>query len=235
MKNFTKRLSTITSAAFLGIAGVAAVNNMDNNANQQVQAAEVNQTVQINYVSGYSVAVWSGYQGGDVTGQTLAHGSQWKVTNKAYDYQGNLWYDLGNNQWVKGQYVVDAGAVSQAASSQIQSVINMAQSQGGIPYVWGGKTPAGFDCSGLMQYVFAQATGRQIGGYTVAQESAGRKVSVSQLQAGDLVFWGSQGNSYHVGLYIGNGQYIHAPQPGEGVKTSTISSYFMPSFGVRVL
>jgi cell wall-associated NlpC family hydrolase len=85
-----------------------------------------------------------------------------------------------------------------------------------------------------MYYVFLNATGKNIGGYTVPQESAGTQVSVSNLQAGDLVFWGSHGNTYHVALYLGGGQYLEAPKPGYNVRISTLSSYFMPSFGVRV-
>ncbi|MEJ1320021.1 NlpC/P60 family protein [Latilactobacillus sakei] len=62
----------------------------------------------------------------------------------------------------------------------------------------------------------------------------GQRVSLNSLQPGDIIFWGG-GASYHDAIYIGGGQYVHAPQPGESVKISTISSYFMPSFAVRVL
>ncbi|KRK74073.1 C40 family peptidase [Lacticaseibacillus nasuensis] len=123
---------------------------------------------------------------------------------------------------------------SASRSAKVQAVISMARAQIGTPYVWGGKTTSGFDCSGLMYYVFLHAAGKNIGGWTVPQESSGYRVSVSNLQAGDLVFWGSAGSTYHVGLYIGGGQYIHAPQPGQTVTTASISSYFQPSFGVHV-
>ncbi|MFC6169902.1 C40 family peptidase [Loigolactobacillus jiayinensis] len=122
-----------------------------------------------------------------------------------------------------------------SSSSAVQTAINAAKSQIGVPYVWGGATAGvGLDCSGLTQYALAQA-GVQVGHNTVAQESAGQKVSVSQLQAGDLVFWGSAGATYHVALYIGNNQYVAAPQPGQSVEIESISSYYMPSFGVRAL
>lgn len=115
-----------------------------------------------------------------------------------------------------------------------QAAISAAESQIGVAYVWGGESEgSGFDCSGLTQWALAKA-GVSIGRVTTAQESAGSRVSISQLQPGDLVFWGSAGATYHVALYIGNNQYINAPQPGETVTIASISSYFMPSFGVHI-
>ncbi|WP_409043471.1 NlpC/P60 family protein [Latilactobacillus sakei] len=114
-----------------------------------------------------------------------------------------------------------------------QAVINLAMAQIGKPYVWGAHGLSSFDCSGLMDYVFQNAAGRSIGGWTVPQESAGYSVSLSSLQPGDLLFWGAQGSSYHVALYIGGGQYVHAPQPGENVKIGSMQ-YYTPSFAKRV-
>ena len=101
------------------------------------------------------------------------------------------------------------------------------------PYVWGGKDTSGFDCSGLTQYVYKQVTGKDIGVWTVAQESSGTTIDVSQAQQGDLLFWGDQGSSYHVAISAGGDQYIHAPQPGENVKYGS-TQYYAPDFGVRV-
>ncbi|MDO1605788.1 C40 family peptidase [Lactobacillus sp. YT155] len=106
--------------------------------------------------------------------------------------------------------------------------ISIARAQIGKPYVWGAKGPNAFDCSGLVYYAY----GSSVGGYTVAQESAGRSVSLNALQPGDLLFWGSRGASYHVAIYIGGGQYIHAPQPGQNVKVGSMQ-YYMPQFAVR--
>ena len=122
--------------------------------------------------------------------------------------------------------------VTPSRQAKIQAVISIAEQQIGKPYVWGGKGPNSFDCSGLMYYAFLNGAGVNIGGWTVPQESSGQQVSLSALQPGDLLFWGGRGSSYHVALYIGGGTMIQAPQPGENVKYTALA-YFMPDFAVR--
>ncbi len=119
------------------------------------------------------------------------------------------------------------------APSHSGDLIGEAYKYLGVPYVWGGKTPAGFDCSGFTSYVFRQAYGVEIGSWTGAQENLGTKISVSQAQPGDLLFWGSAGSTYHVAIYLGGGSYIHAPYEGRTVEVNTISN-FTPQFAVRV-
>lgn len=103
----------------------------------------------------------------------------------------------------------------------------------GTPYVWGGKSPGGFDCSGFVQYVYRETYGMEIGGWTGAQESAGTRISVAEAQPGDLYFWGSPGGTYHVAIATGGGSYIHASQPGTPLGYSDINS-FTPTFAVRI-
>ena len=92
----------------------------------------------------------------------------------------------------------------------------------GIPYVWGGATPAGFDCSGLVSYVYAQI-GITLPHYTVAQWNATTPISMGDIQPGDLVFFDGLG---HVGIYIGGGQFIHAPHTGDVVRVSSLSGWY---------
>lgn len=118
---------------------------------------------------------------------------------------------------------------STQSSSTAQTVVNAAKSQIGKPYAWGATGPNAYDCSGLVQYAYSQA-GKNIGRTTYQQAGAGQHVSVSQAQAGDILMWGD----YHDAIYVGNNQYVHAPQPGQNVTQATISSYFMPDYAIRV-
>ncbi|KRN28285.1 NlpC/P60 family protein [Liquorilactobacillus mali] len=123
---------------------------------------------------------------------------------------------------------------SSSSSVDTSSVVAAALSltKMNIPYVWGGESLSGMDCSGLTAYVYAKF-GVSLPHNTVAQEGYVTYESVSQAQPGDLLFWGSKGASYHVAIYIGNGQYVHAPRTGETVRVGSVSGY-APSFAGRL-
>jgi cell wall-associated NlpC family hydrolase len=106
------------------------------------------------------------------------------------------------------------------ASSLGGRAVQIAETQLGVPYVWGGASPAGFDCSGLTMWTYAQL-GISLGHYTGAQWSAGPHVPYDQLAPGDLVFF--EPTLGHVGIYIGGGSFIHAPHTGDVVKISSMS------------
>lgn len=140
----------------------------------------------------------------------------------------------------KGTAIIGGGSSSSSSSSgKTQKVINMVKSKLGCKYVWGAQGPNRFDCSGLMWYCFKNAAGKNLPRTSKEQSKVGTKISRSNLQAGDMVFFNTHGSGVsHVGLYIGDGYMIHAPKPGDVVKKVSInSSYYKKKFVIarRVL
>ena len=104
--------------------------------------------------------------------------------------------------------------------SNYQGVVGVALSYVGVPYVWGGSSPGGFDCSGLVMYAYAQV-GVSLPHSSYAMWNMGVPVPQDQLQPGDLVFFNGLG---HVGLYVGGGYFVHAPHTGTVVQVSASGS-----------
>ncbi len=114
-----------------------------------------------------------------------------------------------------GGTVVDPGGTGNSG------VVGIAQRYLGVPYVYGGASPSGFDCSGLTMYCYAQV-GVGLSHGATDQQHASTPVPLSALQPGDLVFFGSASYSYHVGIYVGGGSMIHAPHTGAVVSYGSI-------------
>jgi peptidoglycan DL-endopeptidase CwlO len=120
-----------------------------------------------------------------------------------------------------------------APPARYGGVVGIAMRYLGVPYRWGGASPStGFDCSGFTMYVFAQI-GVSLPHYTGSQYQMGSPVSRDQLQAGDLVFFNGLG---HMGIYIGGGNFIHAPHTGDVVKISSMTGWYSSTYvGARRL
>ena len=124
-----------------------------------------------------------------------------------------------------GTTAVAAAAPAAAANGAAQKAVDTALAQVGDPYSWGATGPNAFDCSGLTSFSY-KAAGITIPRTSKAQSTFGTPVSKANLQPGDLVFFYSPVS--HVGMYIGNGQMVHAPSSGSSVKVVKVDS--MPSF-----
>ena len=133
----------------------------------------------------------------------------------------------GGSVDVSGGSVVaeDPGSIPAAPPSQYGGVVGVAMQYLGVPYVWGGASPAGFDCSGFSMYVYAQV-GVSLPHHAASQYNYGVPVSRFDLQPGDLVFFDGLG---HMGIYIGGDQFIHAPHSGDVVKISSLSESWYAS------
>ena len=112
-----------------------------------------------------------------------------------------------------------SGPTPAPPAAQHGGVVGIAMQYLGVPYVWGGASPSGFDCSGFSMYVYAKV-GVSLPHHAASQYGMGSPVSKDQLEAGDLVFFNGLG---HMGIYIGGGQFIHAPHSGDVVKISNLS------------
>lgn len=195
----------------------------------------------------YGVSVSALQKANNLSSSTIYIGQSLKLASSLTSYTTNgvtksaTTSSTTKSTTTKSSTSTSKTAVSQAPTS-IKSSSTAASSANitayaltflGVPYVWGGTTPSGFDCSGYVQYVYSHF-GINVGRTTYTQQYAGTKISVASAQAGDLYFWGSYGSAYHVAIALGGGQYVMAPAPGQVVRTGNVSSY-TPSFAVRVL
>lgn len=138
------------------------------------------------------------------------------------DYVGSV-ADKAEKEAARKQRAADRAAVVAEADDQI-----------GVPYVYGGTTPSGFDCSGFTRWVYERALGIDLPRTAAEQSALGKSVSMDKLVPGDLLFWGSGSGVYHVGIYAGDGEYIHASTGGGRVMRATFD-YFAPSFAKRLI
>ena len=133
---------------------------------------------------------------------------------------------------IKEQTAVSAlyrsGGISIAGSGSGQAIVEEAEKYLGVPYVWGGTTPSGFDCSGLVQYV-CKSLGIDVSRVSQDQYHDGVAVSREELQPGDLVFFQKNGDVHHVGIYAGDGIMIHAPYTGAVVQYQSIDTPYYSS------
>ena len=114
------------------------------------------------------------------------------------------------------------------ATSNLEKVTWCARKQQGKMYCWGGSSPTtGFDCSGLTQYSFKQGAGVNLPRTAAAQYQAAEKVAQAEARKGDLVFFRTRGKRVsHVGIYLGENKFIHAPRTGKSITTSKLQGYW---------
>ncbi|BBC94325.1 NlpC/P60 family protein [Streptomyces rochei] len=122
---------------------------------------------------------------------------------------------------------------SSTATGSAAAVVSFVKSQLGKAYVSGATGPSAYDCSGLVQTAFKQV-GVSLPRVSQDQSTAGTQVSLSDLQPGDILYWGSAGSAYHVAVYVGDGMFVGAQNPSSGVSEHPLS-YDQPTGAVRVL
>ncbi|MGL5712835.1 MAG: NlpC/P60 family protein [Paraclostridium sp.] len=164
------------------------------------------------------------------TNQSTNNGGQSSNNNSQASNDNN---QSSNNTQKPVEKPVETPAPPAGDSNKASAVLNLAYSKLGSPYEWGAEGPNTFDCSGFTSYVFRNAAGISIPRTSGSQYGAGRAVSKSDLMAGDLVFFSSNGGASitHVGIYVGGGNMVHSPRTGDVVKVSSInSSYYTKTY-----
>ncbi|MGE4277081.1 MAG: NlpC/P60 family protein [Lawsonibacter sp.] len=145
--------------------------------------------------------------------------------------ESNGWYQIESG-YICADYVTIVDAAEAAASSKGQEIADFAQTFVGYPYVYGGSSPSGFDCSGFTKYVYSQF-GYSINRTASNQLDNGTSVSMSELQPGDLVFFKKSGSgskrASHAGIYIGGNRFVHASTAKVGVIISSLSDAYYTS------
>jgi len=125
-----------------------------------------------------------------------------------------------------------AALTPDVAGSSGEQAVKIALRQVGVPYRYGGATPSGFDCSGLVHYAYA-GTGKYLPRTTTALWENTRPVATDELQVGDILFFRVAGKVAHVGMYIGRGQFVHAPSTGKSVSLASLRSDFYQDALIR--
>ena len=180
------------------------------------------------------------------TAPTTSSSAITQLSNKAIEVTGTKegWYAVkinGGTGYIHPDYIAFAASftesIAEISNSTVDKLLSFAANYLGTPYVYGGSTPSGFDCSGFTSYVYRNALGISIPRTSREQSKTFAKISsISNLQPGDLVFFGS-GSVGHVGIYVGDGSFIHSPHTGSVVKYDSMYGHYANRFmwGGRVL
>ena len=166
--------------------------------------------------------------------------------NRIYESNSNINNNLdSNNQTIQinnqnsnvNSNISDSTTTSvknntESINPNMDKAIKLLKEQVGKPYVWGANGPDSFDCSGLVRYIYKKALGKDIPRVSEDQSKVGQAVSREDLQPGDLVFFDTmdKGKVSHVGMYIGNNEFIHAANSKKGVIESTRTGYYDKKF-----
>ncbi|HEX3028868.1 MAG TPA: SH3 domain-containing C40 family peptidase [Clostridia bacterium] len=157
----------------------------------------------------------------------LPRGTSLQILSKNGDWYNVITENDGIG-WVNSQYVAVQSDSTSRGDSNLPAIVEYSERFIGTPYVWGGNDPSGFDCSGFVKYVY-HSFGFELNRVACDQAKQGTWVGKTDLLPGDLVFFDTDGgHNYinHVGMYIGNGMFIHASSSAGKVTTSNITKGF---------
>lgn len=187
--------------------------------------------VRYDHCGSVSVSAGQAVGKGDTIGQVGSSVLHLELRHDGTDYNPYFYFETGTGYAIGGGALELGGGSPAMGDAAFQSMLRIAERQLGTPYVWGGSSPGGFDCSGFVSYVLTQSGVRNVGRATAqGLYNLCSHVSMSEARPGDLIFftgtYSSSNPVTHVGIYVGNGQMIHA---GDPVKYSSINSSYWQS------
>lgn len=152
----------------------------------------------------------------------FANNLPFEIDSLQYDYQSQ------DSKYNQDSDISEANTnqFNSQLASQTTNLVDYAKTLLGTPYRAGGATPSGFDCSGFMYYVFKNA-GIDLPRSSKDMATVGQRITKSELQVGDMVFFAHSGTRInHVGMYVGNGKFIHSPSSGKTVEITALDGYY---------
>ncbi len=201
------------------------IDGADQNASKALYVTASNLNVRSGAGTGYQILAQAPY-GAELTLLETVDASWYKIS-----YNGVVGFV--SSQYVRNERIIGnttSRSGGRTSSQDNAALIEFAKKYLGLPYRYGGSTPAGFDCSGFVQYVFSNF-GVRLSRTTYTQVYEGVQISKANLQMGDLVFFGSAGNVNHVGIYISDGNFIHSSNTGDVVKISNLNTgYYLNNY-----
>lgn len=222
-----RQANSLTGSALrIGQKLVINSNSATPSANTQVQESAAQTQTQSQQVTANTAQVQSQAQQATNSAQVQARPA---AQNNSAATNNNARSNYSNQSYARSQVSQPQTQNNNVNSANYGSVVGYAQSFTGSSYVYGGTTPAGFDCSGFVQYVYSKY-GKSLPRTSQAQANAGTRISTSQARPGDLIITNGGG---HVGIATGNGNFISAENPRDGVATSNLK-YWGPSYAVRL-
>lgn len=149
-------------------------------------------------------------------------------SSKISDYNQNSNKTNVESSLVNAAKPVEKNNTNIYTSNNMDKAVELIESKVGNRYVWGATGPNSFDCSGLVQYVYKNALGKDIPRTSYEQSKFGKAVDKKDLQVGDLVFFDTMGKGRvsHVGMYVGNNEFVHAANEKDGIKKSKLTGYY---------
>jgi cell wall-associated NlpC family hydrolase len=228
----SQAVSSSSTAAQSSSTSTASASSVTSSASSSSVASQASSATSTSSASQSSASQSSASQASSASTSTTATSTQSAAATSTSSQASSSASTTSSSSTTTSATAYSASATSSSTSTTSSSTTGSASALIAAAKTYLGTPYEQMDCSAFTQAAFAKI-GRSIGRTTYAQATVGTHVSFSSAQAGDLIFWGSDSAPYHVGIYLGNGQYIASPTEGETVSIKS-TTYYTPSFAIHM-